>query len=594
MLTIDGIFRENVRQHRDSVALRYYQDQNWEFITYGEMNSTVNTIAHGLYDIGIHRDSKVAIMCENRPEWMVSYLAIVTAGAIAVPIDAVLGEEETGHILKHSEVSTIICSMKNYDVISRLLSDIDTLNTIIILDRNIIMRQGHKAEGLVSEIVDKVRKKNQQKNFISWEELLDHGTNRIALGTVEFPEKTMYDMTSILYTSGTTGSPKGVMLTHRNILSNVEAVKHIIEVTDTDNFVLLLPLHHAFPFTTCMVLPLSAGAAISFVDILSRDRTRLIMQCRPTIMVGVPLLYSKIYRNIMRQIETSKVKSALFAYGGKKLIGFGLKKKLGGKLRIMVSGAAPMDPEVISGFVNLGIEFLEGYGLTETSPVAACNRLGKIKIASVGVPIPGVQVKIAEPDKDGIGEILIKGDNIMQGYYKNPEQTAKVLKDSWFFSGDLGKIDGDGYIFITGRAKDVIVTAGGKNVYPDVVESVINKSKFIAESIVLGFRTKGVVGEDVGVLIYPDYEALLEHAVKEGITFTEHIDLEQLTVDARDEMVEKFKTLLEHEVRTGMEKLAPYQRVTRIVIERDEFVKTSTRKIKRFLYNGRLDIMDIE
>jgi long-chain acyl-CoA synthetase len=593
MMTIDGMFRDTVRRYPDSVALRYYHDETWEFITYTELNSAVNTIAHGLYDLGIQHDSKIAIMCENRPEWVVSYLAIITTGALAVPIDAVLGEEETAHILKHSETNAIICSMKSYDVISRILSEIDTLNTIIILERNIIVRHDHRPDGRGKALVDKDRKRNHHKNFLSYDELREHGISRLDQGNVMFYENSVEDIASILYTSGTTGSPKGVMLTHTNIMSNVESTKSVINVLKSDNFLLLLPLHHTFPFTTCFCLPVSEGAAISFVDILARDRTRLIMECQPTIMLGVPLLYSKILRGIMRQIELSKLKSLLFKYGGKKIIGIGLKKKLGGKLRLMVSGAAPMDPEVIQSFVSLGIEFIEGYGLTETSPVVSCNLLGKIKIGSVGPALKGVQVRIVEPDRDGIGEIMVRGDNVMLGYYKNPGQTAKVIENGWFHTGDLGKIDEDGYIFITGRAKDVIVTRGGKNVYPDVVENVINKSKYIAESIVLGYRTKGMVGEDVGVLIYPDYEALSERAKGENVTFTEAIDIEQLTIDAKDEMVQHFRTLLEQEVKMRMDQLAPYQRPTRISIERDEFTKTSTRKIKRFLYNGRLDILDI-
>ncbi len=252
-----------------------------------------------------------------------------------------------------------------------------------------------------------------------------------------------------------------------------------------------------------------------------------------------------------------------------------------------------MDPEIIKGIVDLCIEFIEGYGLTETSPVAAANPAGKIKIASVGTPLAGVEIKVKNPDEEGIGEIVIKGENVMQGYYKNPAQTSKVLRDGRFSTGDLGKIDSDGYVFITGRAKDVIVTRGGKNVYPEVVESVINKSPFIEESIVLGYKTNGLVGEDVGVLVYPDYPALIEHAKKESIVFNEPVDPEQLTADARDEIVETFRSLLEYEVRSRMDKLASYQRVTRIGIERDEFTKTSTRKIKRFLYTGRLDILDI-
>ena len=594
MNTIDGVFRENVRKFPDSIALRYYQDERWEHITYSELNNAVNIISHGLAEIGVNSSSKIAIMCENRPEWIVSYLAIVTTGAVAVPIDAVLGEVETVHILKHSGTQVIICSMRTYDVISRVLSEVDTLQKIIILDRNITIRHDHKGDGEGKNLVNKGKEKNHHKNFISYDELREDGKRRLGQGEVEFPEKSIDDIASIIYTSGTTGSPKGVMLTHKNFITNVESTKSIITVYPDDNFLLLLPLHHAFPFTTCFMLPIAYGSSISFVDILSRDRTRLIMECKPTIMLGVPLLYSKIYKGIIRQIEASKIKSMLFKYGGRKIIGKALKKKLGGRLRLMVSGAAPMDPSIIDGFVNLGIEFLEGYGLTETSPIVSGNIPGAIKIGSVGPPLMNVEVKVVNPDNEGIGEIVVKGDLVMRGYYNNPEQTNKVLKDEWFYTGDLGRIDEDNYIFITGRAKDVIITRGGKNVYPEVVENVINKSRFIAESLVIGYRTKGLVGEDVGVLVFPDYEILIEHAEKQEITFTEEIDIDQLTEDAKDELIKTFRSLLEQEVRSRMDKLAAHQRVTRIGLERDEFSKTSTKKTKRFLYNGRLDIVDIE
>lgn len=594
MNTIDGKFRDTVRAYPNLVALRYYQDESWEQITYSDLYSAVNIVASGLMEIGIGRDSKVAIMCENRPEWIVCYLAVITTGAIAVPIDAQLGEVETEHIINHSEAKSILCSMRCYEVISRILSNLDSLRYVVIFDRNITVRHEHKGHGDGKDMIDNGRKTNRHKVFLSYDELREMGGKHIKRDDITFPEKDITSLASIIYTSGTTGTPKGVMLTHKNFMSNVESMTNVVDVSHEDNFILLLPLHHVLPFTVCMALPISCGSSISFVDILSRDRTRLIMECQPTIMVGVPLLYTKIYRGIIRQIESSKLKNFLFKYGGRKIIGKALKKKLGGRLRYMVSGAAPMEPSVIDGFVNLGINFLEGYGLTETSPLVSANPSGAIKIGSVGTAVTGVEVRIENPDPEGIGEIVTRGDNVMQGYYKNPEQTAQVLKDGWFYTGDLGKIDEDGYIFITGRAKDVIVNRGGKNVYPDVVEFQINTSRFIAESIVLGYKTEGRVGEDVGVLIYPDYEALIEHAESEGISFKEHIDINELTEDAKDELIETFRPLLESEVKIQMEKLASYQRVTRIGIDRDEFTKTSTRKIKRFLYKGRLDIVDIE
>ena len=595
MKTIHESINEIATEFPEKTVIRYLQNDSWEYITYSELEQAVKLTAQGLAELGEGVDSKISIMSENRPEWVVSYFAVVSIGAIAIPIDATLGEIETEHIIKHSETRTIICSMKCYDVICRILNHLPNLHNIILLDRNILVKHHQKGEGQSKEIIKEVQNKNNQKNFMTYEEIMGKGIKRLLSNPHSFHLRSDTDLASILYTSGTTGSPKGVMLTHRNFMSNVEGAQKHLLVTENDNFLVLLPLHHAFTFTACMLLPLSKGGKISFVDIMSRDRTRLIMECQPTVMLGVPMLYSKIYKGIMRQIESSFVKRMIFNYGGKKIIGNALKKNLGGKIRVMVSGAAPMDPSVIEGFAGIGINFMEGYGLSETSPVVSCNPLNvhKIKIGSVGTPLNGVEVKIFNPDSDGIGEIAVKGDTVMQGYYKNPELTAKVLQNGWFFTGDLGKIDSDNFIFITGRAKDVIVTSGGKKVYPEIVENLLSTSKFIAESLVLGYKTRGEVGEGVGVLIFPDYEALLSHAKKEGLIFEGVVSIDTLTEDAKDEIIEKYHDFLEKEVKSRMDKLAPYQRITRISIERDEFSKTSTKKIKRFLYKGRLEIADI-
>ena len=593
MLTVDGSFRESAKNHPDQIAVQYYQDEVWEKISYREMNEAVSITAAGLHELGIGVDSKIAIMSENRPEWVVCYLSTVTTAAVAVPIDAMLGENETEHILNHSKAETIICSMRCYEVISRILGNLKSLKTLIVFDRNITVRNDHKGHGDGQNVVDIGRKTNSQKTVLSYDELRAQGIKHLKSGDIKYPEKDITSTASIIYTSGTTGTPKGVVLTHRNFTTNVNAVFTILDPIENESFLLLLPLHHVLPFTCCLVLPLVMGATVSFVDLLSRERTRLIMECQPTIMVGVPLLYTKIYRGIIRQVEASMIKNFIFKFGGKKIIGKALKKKLGGRLRYMVSGAAPMEPSVIEGFTSLGIEFIEGYGLTETSPIVSANPPGKIRIGSVGPPVSGVEVKIDKQDSEGIGEIVVKGDCVMQGYYMNPEQTAAVMKDSWFHTGDLGRVDKDNYIFITGRAKDVIVNRGGKNVYPEVVEAEINKSSFVAESVVIGYKTGKSVGEDVGVLVYPDYETLDDLAKKDGVTFNEHININDLTEDAKDELLKKYRIIIEDEVKKSMNALAPHQRVSRIAIERDEFTKTSTRKIKRFLYKGRLDILEV-
>lgn len=593
MKTIYGEFCASAQKYPDRPALRYYQDQGWECVTYSELSGSVDTMAAGLLALSAGRVAKIAIMSENRPEWIVCYLAAVAAGATAVPIDAQSGEAETGHIIGHSGAETLICSMRCYGVVSRLLRGLPDLRNIVIFDHNITVRRDQRCSGDWQSAAAGWRKEDNRKNFFSYDEIRGLGAGRAGAPGPGLPAWEPCALASILYTSGTTGAPKDVMLTHANFISNCEAVSRVVPLDQTDNILLLLPLHHVFPFLGCLVLPLSRGACVSLVDILSRDRAQLILECRPTLMVGVPLLYSKLYRGIMRQVEASKVKNFIFKYGGKKLIGYALKKKLGGRLRFLLSGAAPMEPDVIAGFDGMGLGFLEGYGLTETSPVVSLNPPGRMKIGSVGRPLDGVRVRIEAPEDTGIGEIAVKGDLVMLGYYRNPEETARVVRDGWFYTGDLGRIDEDGYLFITGRAKDVIINRGGQKIYPEVVEGEINRSRFIAESVVIGCTTGARAGEDIGVLISPDYEALTIQAGKDGLAAGENMEAGGLTEDAKDRLIDAYRALLESEVRKAMEKLAPYQRVNRIAIERDEFVKTSTRKIKRFLYKGRLDIREI-
>ena len=594
MMTIDGNMRDCARKWPDSVALSYYIDEEWEKISYTELAEAVDVIAHGLADLADGPDTKIALMCENRPEWVVSYLAILTAGAVAVPLDAQLAESEAEMILNHSETRVIICSMKCYEVIQRVLSETSSIRTVVVLDRTFIVRHDHNGENTWAAFFDRIRKVNRHATFMSYVDLREKGMTRRNGTPPPFPKRTLDDLCSIIYTSGTTGTPKGVMLAHRNILQNVTAIHSKLHMTTDDTVLLLLPLHHVLPFTGCFALSISYGASLCFVDIMSRARQKLIMEGRPTIMVGVPLLFVKMYRGVMREVEKSRIKSAIFKYGGKKIVGRAFKRKLGGRVRNMVCGGAPMDPEIAQGFLDMGIDFLEGYGLTETAPVIACNRPGESRAGTVGPPLPGVEVKIVDPDDEGVGEIAARGDNVMRGYFNNPDATRQAIRDGWIFTGDLGRLDSDGFLLITGRKKDMIVTRGGKNVYPDFIEKYINDIPIVAESVVIGFRTAGETGEDVGALVNPDYEMLLEHAAARGIALSHPMTVDTLTEDDRFELVNHYRDTIEKAVQTEMKRIPQYMRVTRIVVELEEFTKTSTKKIKRFLYRGRLDISDID
>ncbi|MFH1347123.1 MAG: AMP-binding protein, partial [Candidatus Margulisiibacteriota bacterium] len=384
---------------------------------------------------------------------------------------------------------------------------------------------------------------------------------------------TLADTASIVYTSGTTGVPKGVMLTHRNIMSNVVSVASLFDLGPKDNFLSVLPLHHTFETTAGFLGPFHEGCTITYAESLkSYSILRNMRETGVTVMCGVPLLYQLFYDGILREVEEkglSKVFSVLFAVSRffKSVIGANIgktlfktvHKKFGGKIRFFVSGGAALDPDVARNFDLMGFIILQGYGLSESSPILTCNTLKKNKIGSVGKAIPGVEIKIAGAEP--VGEILAFGPNIMMGYYKRKELSSRVVVNGWLHTGDVGYLDEEGFLFITGRSKDVIVTGSGVNVYPEEIEFVLNKIPAVKESCVMGDKVKTGARkgtEEVIALIVPDFEKL-------GETSEEFIH----------------KTISE-EVRNLNKKMADYKRIARFIIRKEELPKTRLKKIKRF------------
>jgi long-chain acyl-CoA synthetase len=391
------------------------------------------------------------------------------------------------------------------------------------------------------------------------------------------------DTASIVYTSGTTGIPKGVMLTHKNIMSNVISTASLFDLGPRDNFLSVLPLHHTFETTTGFLGPFYKGCTITYAESLKSHNILANMQeTGVTIMCGVPLLYQLFYEGILREVEEKKLRhvfsvlfmiSRFFRYviginPGKFLFGT-VQKKFGGKIRFLVSGGAALDPEVARNFELMGFTLLQGYGLSESSPVITCCTLKKNKIGSVGRPIPGVEIKIAGTDP--VGEILAFGQNIMKGYYKRKELSSRVVVNGWLHTGDVGYLDEEGFLFITGRSKDVIVTAAGVNVYPDEVEFALKKIPAVKESCVSGAKVRAGVRkgtEEVVALIVPD----MDYLEKNGIT--------------EEDLIQK--TIAE-EVQKLNQRLADYKRIARFVIRKEELPKTRLKKIKRFELKKELD-----
>ncbi len=512
--------------------------------SYKSLIENVKNMADILGGSGIAKQSRVGLIGENCPEWAIFYLGILAAGAVAVPLDNNLKNSEVAALLRLSGVRIIACSHKW----------LEPVKTLIALN------------GLDIKAVD-------------MKEIVRSATN-CREGTYNPPEIAPADPAVIIFTSGTTGDPKGVVLTHDNIVSNVMAARSALQLLPEDKFLSILPLHHTFEATCGFLLPLICGLTIVYARSLkSREIKEDINYYKITVMIAVPLLYEKLYASIAKKIsEAGAIKKIYFgamrniskiAWKGKIKAGrtlfSALRRKAGlESIRMFVSGGAPLPVRVGEWFNLAGFTFLEGYGMTECSPVISVSHPDDIRFGSVGPPLPGLDVRIDNPGPNGIGEIAVRGPNVTPGYLDNPNATAKLFKDGWLMTGDLGKIE-HGHIFITGRAKNVIVSGTGKNIYPEEIEAELSLSPLITEAIVTGRTRPGKSGEEVWAIIFPATEQI-ESAFGSNPT------------------PEKIRTLIQSEIKVVNDRIADYKRIVNFEIRTEPFEKTSTRKIKRGLY----------
>ena len=389
-------------------------------------------------------------------------------------------------------------------------------------------------------------------------------------------------MAALLFTSGTTGRAKGVVLTHANLLYNVEAVAQALEFGSQDRFLSVLPLHHAFECTAGLLCPLRVGAGVAYArGPKSNELREDLASSRATLLLGVPLLYEKMLAGVHRGIDQAPQPRRALAQGllavtrmvrrftgrrvGHALLA-SLRERAGlERLRLLVSGAAALPVEVFWGFVDLGLPMLEGYGLTECAPVVAANRPLHPEPGAVGWPLAGVEVRVHDADEEGDGEILVRGPNVMRGYHRDPERTALVLRQGWFWTGDLGRLLPDGRLRISGRLKNMIATAAGKKVYPEEVEAQLANSPLVLEVVVVGGRDARGEREEVHAHVFPDFRQLEALAQSQGVVAT-------------DDFVER---TLRHEVEIRCQALAPYKRVKRVIVRREGFPRTTTGKIQR-------------
>jgi long-chain acyl-CoA synthetase len=555
---IRDMFIRSTDKNPERIALQYKKGGVWVPITYRDLRVAVEDVACGFAALGLKPvESKVAIVGDNRPEWAIAYLAAACTGIVCIPIDRDLRETEVYHILYLSGAQAIVADAKHVELAQEIRKKLPLLSHIVNMDEA-----------------------PQQKGIFGLEQIKSMGTARIAGGRNDFHEGRVSPehLLSILFTSGTMGNSKGVMLTHGNVACNiVDAVKWVDLCTD-DRFLSVLPMHHCYECTDGFLLGLYRGSLTSYAENLRRIAENL-AETQATAMLGVPLLWHNIYKKIeagMAEQGRWKVRAAKrLATLSEKYLGKDIRRKIfakvhakfGGSLRIVISGGAAIDPDVARGFRELGITFLQGYGLTEAAPIIAVNRDHAFKDDAAGLPLPSVDVKIAED-----GEILARGPSIMRGYYNNPEATREALQDGWLHTGDLGYIDSDGFLHIQGRKKAVIVTPGGKKIYPEEVEAELLKSPYLLECLVWGNTGSDPKQEpEVQAIVVPNTEVF----ISEGLEKMGAVD------NARVE------SILRSEVKERCKNLAPYKRVTKLVVRHEEFEKTTTRKIKRYLYTGK-------
>jgi long-chain acyl-CoA synthetase len=540
------------RQYGDAPFVLRHGAGGWEGYSFREAARAVHAFRLLLEREGVRPGDRVGIQSENRPEWGLAYLAVLAAGAVAVPLDAQLKAQEVGEILATAGARLAVVSTRHRATVEAAAASRTIALRLVSLD--------------------------PAADLPHWEEALRLWPDAEAGPAHGSPG----DLAVLIFTSGTTGQAKGVMLSHANILTNVEGVARTIECGPGDRLLSILPLHHTFESTIGLLSPLRVGGSIAYARGLDSKQLREDMATsQATIFVAVPLLYEKLLAAIVRGIDalpgprrwlvrtllavTRILRAATGARVGRTLLR-AVRVKAGlGRIRMFATGAAPLAPEVFWGFIDLGIPMVEGYGLTETSPVVCLNRPHEPHPGAVGWPLMGVEVRIDAPDGEGNGEILIRGPNVMLGYYGDGAATAEAIRQGWFHTGDLGRALPDGRIAITGRLKNMIATAAGKKIYPEEVEVQLAASPWITEVVVLGGRDARGEREEVHAHVYPDRVALEAHARATGRTFDEAFV--EATVRA--------------EVDARCEALAPYKRVRKVVVRAEEFPKTTTGKIRR-------------
>lgn len=551
--TIQQMVLESAEKYSDKIALEDLNPTPIQSVTFKELLKYILKFGNALRKLGLEERAHIALIGENRVQWSISYLTAMCFNYVIVPIDKNLNSNEILNIVHESDAQAIIFSESFSSTFSGSHTYLKKLKHFICMDQT-----------------------REDPKFLNMLDMINDVENA---SKVDLPKINSHDLAEIIFTSGSLGRAKGVMLSQGNLAANLVDMVSMILITKEDRFLSVLPMHHTYECTCGMLCPLYCGASAHYARSL-KTVVDDIQKVKATILLGVPLLFDKMFKKIMKGIGEDKVKSIVVpplmkltnmlqnvgVKGVKQKIFKELHEKFGGAIRIFIAGGAAPDPLVAKGLGELGFTFIQGYGLTETSPILALNRLDKFKDNAAGIPLPRVEVKINNPDEEGIGEIWAKGPSVMIGYYKNQKLTDESFENGWFKTGDQGYFDDDGFLHIAGRKKNVIISKSGKNVFPEEVEDVLNRSPYVLECMVYGEKDQKQ-DEIIAAQIVVDAEAFIALSEEEGI-------------EINDELINK---TISDEVAKTNKQLSAYKQIRKFYIREDEFQKTTTQKIKRYL-----------
>lgn len=553
--SIKDMFKGSVEMFGDKDAFMEKKQRGGEYvgITYKQAYKDMTAFGTALLDMGL-ADKKVAIIGNASYKWAITYLSTVNGKSIVVPIDKELPAEDIENLLNMSGASCVVYIGKFSDA----MKDIKTRN--------------ENLEYLIN--MDLEASTDDEK---SWTDVLAEGQKLVDEGSTEF-ENVVIDvdkMQILLFTSGTTSAAKGVMLSHKNIATDLMAMCSMFYIDKSDIFLSVLPIHHTYECTCGFLCPLYRGCTIAYAEGLKYIQKNL-QESHASILLGVPALYETFYKRIWAAAKKSgqepKLKKGLAISNALRKVGIDVRRKIfksvldnfGGNLKAFISGAAAINPEVSKGFRDLGIHFIQGYGITECSPIVSLNRDKYYKDDSIGLPLPCLEVDVIDKDSEGIGEIVCKGDSVMLGYYNNEEASKEAFEGGWFHTGDLGYFDEDGFLYITGRKKSVIVTKNGKNIYPEELESLIDNNPYVLESLVYG-EDDDESGETIlCALVVPNFEYIA-------------------SVHGDDFSKDDIKAKIEEAVKEVNTRNPLYKYIRKFEVRETEFAKTTTKKIKRFV-----------